>query len=331
MVVGGFFGDEAKGKVVAYLSLVDSPDLCVRTGAPNAGHTVVVDGTSIVLRSVPSCFVNKSTRLSVAPGALINVKVFLAEVEKTRFTYLDYSTGVIEDRHVEAEKSDEYLIRVIGSTGSGVGYAMAERVLRKLKLARDYPQLQKFLTDVPAMVNDVVDSGGSVIIEGSQGTFLSLYHGTYPYVTSRDTTAAGIISEVGISPRKVSDVILVFKAFVTRVGSGPLPGELSSDEVERLGWVERGSVTGRPRRAAPFNMELARRSVMLNSPTQIAITKLDALFPEARGRTRWDELPVEARRWIEQLMDELKVPITLIGTGPDIRDMVDLRREYGLA
>lgn len=331
VVVGGFFGDEAKGKVVAYLSLVDSPDLCVRTGAPNAGHTVVVDGTSIVLRSVPSCFVNKSTRLSVAPGALINVKVFLAEVEKTRFTYLDYSTGVIEDRHVEAEKSDEYLIRVIGSTGSGVGYAMAERVLRKLKLARDYPQLQKFLTDVPAMVNDVVDSGGSVIIEGSQGTFLSLYHGTYPYVTSRDTTAAGIISEVGISPRKVSDVILVFKAFVTRVGSGPLPGELSSDEVERLGWVERGSVTGRPRRAAPFNMELARRSVMLNSPTQIAITKLDALFPEARGRTRWDELPVEARRWIEQLMDELKVPITLIGTGPDVRDMVDLRREYGLA
>ena len=331
MVVGGFFGDEAKGKVVAYLSLVDSPDLCVRTGAPNAGHTVVVDGTSIVLRSVPSCFVNKSTRLSVAPGALINVKVFLAEVEKTRFTYLDYSTGVIEDRHVEAEKSDEYLIRVIGSTGSGVGYAMAERVLRKLKLARDYPQLQKFLTDVPAMVNDVVDSGGSVIIEGSQGTFLSLYHGTYPYVTSRDTTAAGIISEVGISPRKVSDVILVFKAFVTRVGSGPLPGELSPDEVERLGWVERGSVTGRPRRAAPFNMELARRSVMLNSPTQIAITKLDALFPEARGRTKWDELPVEARRWIEQLMDELKVPITLIGTGPDTRDMVDLRREYGLA
>lgn len=331
MVVGGFFGDEAKGKVVAYLSLADSPNLCVRTGAPNAGHTIVLGDMSVVLRSVPSCFVNRSTRLSVAPGALINLRVFLDEVERTRFTYLDYSTGVIEDRHVEAEKTDEHLMRTIGSTGSGVGYATVERVLRKLRLARDYPQLQKFLTDVPAMVNDVVDSGGVVIIEGTQGTFLSLYHGTYPYVTSRDTTAAGVISEVGISPRKVSDVILVFKAFVTRVGAGPLPGELSPDEVERRGWIERGSVTGRPRRAAPFNLELARRAVMLNSPTQIAVTKLDALFPESRGVTRWDELPVEARRWVEQIMDEVKVPVTIIGTGPDIRDVVDLRREYGLA
>lgn len=139
-----------------------------------------------------------------------------------------------------------------------------------------------------------------------------------------------MISEVGVSPRLVTDIILVFKAYVTRVGgAGELPGELSMDEViARGGWAERGTVTGRPRRAAPFNLDLARRAVMLNRPTQIAITKFDALFPDARGRRRWSDLPVEARRWLESVSEVLRTPITLIGTGgEDSMDMIDLRRE----
>ncbi len=80
-----------------------------------------------------------------------------------------------------------------------------------------------------------------MIVEGTQGTFLSLYHGTYPFVTSRDTTAAGVISEVGVSPRLVSDIVLVFKAYVTRVGAGELPGELSMEEVIARGVGLRGA------------------------------------------------------------------------------------------
>lgn len=119
----------------------------------------------------------------------------------------------------------------------------------------------------------------------------------------------------------------MFKAYVTRVGAGELPGELSMEEVIARGWAERGTVTGRPRRAAPFNMDLARRAVMLNRPTQIAITKFDALFPDAHGKKRWDDLPVEARRWLENISEALRVPITLIGTGEDSMDMIDMRRE----
>ncbi|WP_069807269.1 adenylosuccinate synthetase [Vulcanisaeta thermophila] len=330
LVVGGQFGDEGKGKVVSYLGLSDKPSICVRTGSINAGHTVTYNGRTWKVRIIPSCFVNQSTKLMIAPGALLKIDVFLREVEETNSrgrVWVDERTGVIEDAHVERERSDEYLMRTIGSTGQGVGAATMDRVMRRLRLARDFQELRGLITDVPLAVNEELDRGGLVVVEGTQGTFLSLYHGTYPYVTSRDTTAAGILSEVGVSPRRVDDIILVFKSYVTRVGAGELPGELSPEEVVARGWVERGTVTGRPRRAAPFNLDLARRAVMLNRPTQIAITKLDALFPGARGKRRWVDLPPEARRWVEELSEALKVPVTLIGTGEDSLDMVDMRRE----
>ncbi|MGC9135989.1 adenylosuccinate synthetase [Caldivirga sp.] len=330
VVVGGFFGDEGKGKVISYLSLVDKPDICVRTGAINAGHTVNLNGHTWKVRIIPSCFPNKGTRLMIAPGALFSINVLMREMEETNTggrVWVDYSSGIIEDKHVEAERRDEYLMKTIGSTGQGVGTAMVDRVLRRLRLARDFEELKGMLTDVPREVNESLGNGNNVIIEGTQGTFLSLYHGTYPYVTSRDTTASGVLSEVGVSPRSVNDIILIFKAFVSRVGTGELPGELKPEEAEARGWVERGTVTGRLRRVAPFNMDLAKRAVMLNKPTQLAITKLDALFPEARGKRKWGELPAEARRWVNNISEELGVPVTLIGTGEDAFDMVDLRGE----
>ncbi len=327
VVVDGFFGDTGKGKVVSYLAAVDRPALCVRTGAPNAGHTVVLNGRELVLRALPSCIVVDGPVLAVAPGALTRIDVFLGEARLAGVhrAKIDGNTGIIEERHVEAERRDQHLMGTVGSTGQGVGAAMAERVLRRLRLAREFRELEPYIADVPAMVHEM--RGMGVVVEGTQGTFLSLYHGTYPYVTSRDVTASGILSEVGAGPKAADHVVLVFKAYVTRVGAGPLPGELPPEEAEKRGWAERGAVTGRPRRAAPFNLELARRAVLLNDPDQVAVTKLDVLFPTARGATSWDQLPQDARRWIQSLEDGLNVPVTLVGTGPEPRHMVDLRRE----
>jgi len=168
------------------------------------------------------------------------------------------------------------------------------------------------------------------LVEGTQGTYLSLYHGTYPYVTSRDTTASGILSEIGIGPKRVDNIVVVFKAYVTRVGEGPLEGELKPEEAEKRGWVEKASVTGRLRRAAPFNFKLAERAVMLNSATCIAITKLDALFPEASHVRSWDKLPGEAKKWIEEVESVLKKPVVLIGTGEFLEDVVDRTRDLGV-
>ncbi len=333
VVVGGFFGDEGKGKIVAFLARSYRPRYAVRTGATNAGHTVVNNGRVYKLRAAPSALVEPSTTLLVARGALVHLRVFLEEASaydlRGRF-FLDPLTGIITDEHVERERSDPYLMKTIGSTGTGVGAAMVDRVLRRLRLASDYEELRGFLADTQGLLLDAIEAGEYVLVEASQGYWLSLYHGTYPYVTSRDTTAAAALSEAGLGPGHVSRITVVFKAFVTRVGGGPLPGELGREEAEKLGWVEYGTVTGRPRRAAPFNMELARTAVRANSATDVAVTKLDVLFPEARCARSWERLPREARRWLEELEEELGVPVSLVGTGEAVECTVDRSRELGL-
>lgn len=333
VVVGGFFGDEGKGKVVAYLALNDKVSAAVRVGSVNAGHTVLWGGKEFKLRIIPSAFVNGSCKLYVSAGSLVRLDVFFREVTTLGVAgrvFVDRNAGIIEDKHVETEVRDEYLRNSIGSTLQGVGAAMVDRVMRRLKLAQDFPELRTYLVDVVDELWGVINSGGSVLVEGTQGTYLSLYHGTYPYVTSRDTTAAGVLSEVGLGPKYVDEVIIVFKSYVTRVGSGPLPGELSIDEVVSRGWMERASVTGRIRRAAPFNHDLAKRAIILNSATQVALTCLDRVFPSSARIREWDKLPPEAKRWVEDLEDVMKTPITLIGTGDDVTHMIDRRKDLGV-
>jgi len=124
----------------------------------------------------------------------------------------------------------------------------------------------------------------------------------------------------------VTDVIVVFKAFVTRVGEGPLDGQLSRDDVAKKGWLEFGTVTRRERRAAPFDFTLAKKAVRLNGATQAAITKLDVVFPESKAARSFEELPVEARKFIEKVESEIRIPVALVGTGPGSEDVVDRRK-----
>ncbi|GBC74966.1 Adenylosuccinate synthetase [archaeon HR06] len=147
-------------------------------------------------------------------------------------------------------------------------------------------------------------------------------------MTSKDVCAAAICSDVGLGPKKVNEVILVFKSFITRVGEGPLENELSLEEIEKRNLKEFGSVTGRLRRVAPFNFNLAKRAIMLNSATSIALTKLDILFPEAKGIREYKELPSKAKEFVEEIEKRLKIPVTYIGTGPDAFDMIDRRYDH---
>jgi|TARA_B110000014_G_scaffold264202_1_gene264050 adenylosuccinate synthase len=328
VVIGGFFGDEGKGKIISYLALKDKPTIVVRGGAgPNAGHTIK-DGEKIYkVRMLPSGFLNKDARVMVGPGVVVNPDVLLNEItdfDVNGRAFLDNNCGIIEQSHRESDSKGQ-LKEKIGSTGSGTGPANAERAMRTLKLAKEIDILKPYLIDVPLEINSAIDRNENVLIEGTQGTHLSLWHGTYPFVTTKDVTASGICADVGIGPKKVDEVIVVFKSYLTRVGTGPLPGELSADETSKKGWEEFGTVTGRLRRAAEFDFDLAKRAVMLSSATQISITKLDVRFPKCAGVTSYNELDNDAKAFIKNIEERLGVTVTLIGTGPSVNDVIDLR------
>ncbi len=328
VIVGGFFGDEGKGKIISYLAMKDNPVIAVRGGVgPNAGHTIEHGGNIYKVRMLPSAFLNPSTRLLVGPGVVVSQEVLLKEISEFGVqdrAFVDYQCGIIEDSHKETD-SQGRLKESIGSTGSGTGPANADRAMRTLKLAKDIESLALYLDDIPNAVNFALERKEKVLVEGTQGTFLSLWHGTYPYVTSKDVTASGICADVGIGPKSVDDVVVVFKSYVTRVGTGPLKNELSPDVTSAKGWKEVGTVTGRTRRAAEFDFDLAKRAIMLNSATQIAITKLDVVYPECAHMQSYSDLSSPAKYFIKTIEDQLKVPITLIGTGPDVNDTIDRR------
>jgi adenylosuccinate synthase len=302
--------------------------VAVRGGVgPNAGHTIEYENKKYKIRMLPSAFLNPSTRLLVGPGVVVSPEVLLKEIEEFNTqdrSFVDFQCGIIEESHRTTDSGGR-LKQSIGSTGTGTGPANADRAMRTLKLAKDIESLTLYLDDVPNQVNFALDRKENVIVEGTQGTFLSLWHGTYPFVTSKDVTASAICADVGIGPKSVDEVLVVFKAFVTRVGEGPLKNEISLEQAVAKGWQEVGTVTGRQRRAAEFDFDLARRSVMLNSATQLGITKLDVVFPECAHMQSFSDLSSPAKYFIKNIEDQLKVPITLIGTGPDVYDVIDRR------
>ena len=328
VVVGGFFGDEGKGKIISYLATKDNPKIIVRGGAgPNAGHTIKDGDIVYKVRMLPSGFLNKNAKVMIGPGVVINPDVLNKEIQDFDVTgrvFIDKHCGIIEETHLTRDSKGE-LKEKIGSTGSGTGPANADRAMRVLKLAKDFDSLSSLIVDVPLEVNSTLDANENVLIEGTQGTFLSLWHGTYPFVTSKDVTASGICADIGLGPTKVDEVIVVFKSYVTRVGTGPLDKELSLEDAEKKGWSEFGTVTGRQRRAADFDFDLARRAIMLNGATQISITKLDVIFDDCTGKTSYDELTDDAKSFIANIEKELDTPVTIIGTGPTVNDVIDRR------
>jgi len=329
VIVGGFFGDEGKGKIAAYLANKENPVIAVRGGVgPNAGHTFCYEGKTYKVRMLPSAALNSTTQLLVGAGVLVDPDILLNEIKTFGVfdrTLIDSQCGVIEKEHIERDIAGFHLKNEIGTTGTGTGPANADRAMRVLKLAKEIPKLTRYIGDVSNTVNSALEKKDSVLVEGTQGTFLSLYHGSYPYVTSKDVTASAICSDVGLGPKKVDDVLIVFKAYVTRVGRGPLKDEITSDAAKAKGWLEYGSVTGRQRRASPFDPALAKKAIRLNGATQVAITKLDIIFPNSAGVREFSKLPREAQTFIEDVEGETGLRVTLIGTGAELTELIDRR------
>jgi adenylosuccinate synthase len=335
VVVGGQFGGEGKGKITSHLCRVHGYDAAVRCGGPNSGHTVTIDDEQVVLRQIPAAIVSPGTRLFLAAGCLIDLAVLRREMETFSLTpdrlRIDKNAAIIETRDIEDEKMGNLDGR-IGSTCTGVGSAVARRALRRgnVSLAKDIPELEFYVAEVSEELMSLYEDGKRVVIEGTQGFGLSLYHSPYyPYATGRDTTAAAFLSEVGISPLLVSDIILVMRTFPIRVGgnSGPLPEEIDWETIQRESGYrhkvgEYTTVTKRLRRVGRFDLEIVKKAVAANSPTRAALMGADYFNCRNGEADSYAELDGRTRRFIDSLEARLKISIDFVGIGPTDGELV---------
>lgn len=337
VVVGGQFGSEGKGKISAFITKQEKIDICVRCGGPNSGHSFVdEEGRTIILRQLPTGYVRNGARLLIPAGALIDPEVLRNEIEVLKIPAdrigIDPNCFVIDARDRDTERSLELQER-LSSTLCGVGSAVARRALRSgdAKCAKDvvgrYPWLGELLVEesVSAEINAALDREKKVLIEGTQGFGLSLYHsGFYPQCTSRDTTAAGFLSEVGVSPLRVTEIVVVFRTFPIRVAgaqAGPLKDEIDWETIRRESGYpheieERTSVTNRLRRVGRFDWGLAQRAVDINRPTRLAITGLDYLDFSSLGATALGTLTSGPRSFLQELEVRLGLSASYASASP---------------
>jgi len=331
IIVGGFFGDEGKGKIVAHIAFKDKPVIISRGGVgPNAGHTVQVGDQEYSVRMVPSGFVYKDAKLCIGSGVLVDPRVLKYEVDKLGVkgrVFVDKRCGIITEDHIARDKGSDHLSKKIGSTGSGCGPANADRVMRVSPQAKDIPELAEYLMDVPKAIDEELKKDNIVLLEGTQGFGISLYYGTYPFVTSKDTSASQIAADNGVGPTKINDVVVVFKAYPTRVGEGPFSTEMSFATSDAMGIKEFGTVTHRKRRVGGWDGDMARYSAMINGCTLAAITGIDRVDKACFGVTEYSKLTKKARDFLKMAEEDIGCPIALISTGPEVTQIIDIRNE----
>ena len=332
VLLGLQWGDEGKGKFVDALAR-DYDAVARFHGGSNAGHTLIVGDSKIVLNSIPSGILHKGIINIIGSGVVLDVMSFTREVNMlheagydlvgegnlwiSEKAHLLLPTHALLDRQAEQALGEAK----IGSTQKGIAPAYADKVLRKgLRvmdiLTDDFPDrvykmfavhalwlkqeyelatdiemlytdfmkqiegLQRFkFVDTAHEINSMVLAGKRILAEGAQATLLDIDHGTYPYVTSSNTTVGAVCTGLGVAPKHMGEVFGVVKAYSTRVGNGPFLTEQHDDVAEaiRIKGKEFGAVTKRPRRIGWLDLPALRYAIMINGVDKLIITKADVL------------------------------------------------------
>ncbi len=337
IVVGGQYGSEGKGKVVALLASRTPNPWLVRCGGPNSGHTVTIRDQDTILRQVPSCSEPDKATYFISAGCVVDEAVIACELDLLGIPrdriFVDPRAVVVTEEDRAVERRDLY---GIASTCSGTGAALIRRMFRQAdtKLAQDSQLLRSRcrVESVAALLHDGRNEHREIIVEGTQGFGLSILHSPdYPYVTSRDTTAAGFATEVGLSPRAIDRIVMVIRTFPIRVGgrSGPLKRETTWDAVSHAAGApevipEYTSVTKRLRRVAHFDLDAVTVASRYNLPTSIAIMGLDRLDHANTGVTCFNDLTPKAQRFVRQVECATEIPAQFLGTGFATFNAVDM-------
>ena len=362
VLVGGQFGSEGKGHISAFLA--KEYDVLLRVGGPNAGHTVSGQDEIYTYHQLPSGTKDTDAEVLLGPGMTIHVPTLLKEIEECgideKRLFIDPQAMIIsdEDRHAESGLKER-----VSSTGSGSGSAAARRILGRGKsdtqLAKDISELKLFVGCTAPYrgktlrrLRRAYRDKKSILLEGTQGSGLSLYHGEYPYVTSRDTNVAGCLAEAGISPSSLRKVIMVVRTTPIRVAnpldsegnevgtSGTLKHETNFDAVKErskltsdLKELEKTSTTKRDRRVGWFDWEQFHQSCIINGPTDIALTFADYINAKNSSARRFEQLSQNTIKFVEELERVANVPVSLISIRfprtederKDLRGIIDRR------
>ncbi len=333
-VVGLQWGDEAKGKIVDFLT--DSHEVVVRyQGGNNAGHTVKFDGETYKLSLLPTGILRPGVTAVIGNGLVVNPEALLKEMKSLTDRGVRVDGGnllvsdrahvilpyhIVEDKVFEQRRGDN----AIGTTGRGIGTCYRDKAGRthairvgdlyhpesfRAKLIeivafknltlkaldphlapldaeaiyasyQDYAeQLESHVIDATAWLHRSLKQKKNILFEGAQGSLLDVDHGTFPYVTSSNSSSAGIHSGSGVPQRAVTRMIGVVKAYTTRVGGGPFPTELHDATGQHIRDVghEYGTVTGRPRRCGWFDSVATAYGARICGVDEIAVMLLDVL------------------------------------------------------
>jgi len=308
VVVGAQWGDEGKGKIVDYLA-ADSRLIVRFSGGANAGHTIVLGGEQYALHLVPSGILYPDKTVILGTGMVIDPEALFSELDGLTKKGVDWQGRVlISDRaHIvlpsyrqRDKEMDAARRRPIGTTGRGIGVTYAMKASRDgVRLADladtsrlenldegDRAWLGPWAEKLLPMSVDLVPylrahRNAYILFEGAQGALLDIDTGTYPYVSSGMSCAAGAAAQGGVGPRALDRILGVFKAYTTRVGNGPFPSEFDPssqgalDKYIRETGREYGVTTGRPRRCGFLDLVALRYAATANSIDRLVLTHLD--------------------------------------------------------
>lgn len=360
-LVGAQYGSEGKGIVVHHIA--NEYSVHIRTGAPNAGHTFYHEGQKWVMQTVPCGWTNPNATLIIGRGALIDMDILVKEVSAINAVdpsihdrlIIDAKAGIISKWHSDEEGGVHgEMHQRIGSTGKGCGAARRDRLMRDPDKFRFFESQasQYSVIDVstgeelwsladlmaentPSIIESHYINDANILLEGAQGSGLSLIHGPWPYATSTDTNAAQMCADCGLPPQYLTDVLLVARTFPIRVAgnSGPLKNERDWEYIsERMGRPvrEMTTVTHKVRRIGDWDEDLIVDAITLNGAREIVITFMDYLCPEDEGVEDYRKLSITARTFIEyvEVMFNVKVPFVVTG-GQDFPHVCSLSYAYG--